>query len=140
MEIHLFDGFSRMTQEEINLERKTIQKYAKELINDPERAERFFNKVLNYETDNITKRYDIVEHSDGSGDLIMDVRVSPDGQFVKYEDYEKGIEDVDFKRCPSNTDHPKLNDVLAEIEEKEISGGALVRVKDVKEILSKYFA
>lgn len=35
---------------------------------------------------------------------------------------------------------PQLCDVLAEIEEKEISGGALVRVKDVKEILSKYFA
>ena len=34
------------------------------------------------------KRYDIIERSDGSGDLIMEIRESPNGQFIEYKDYE----------------------------------------------------
>ena len=56
--------------------------------------------------------------------------------------FEDWTRDRDSKphNLPEANIKPQLCDVLAEIEEKEISGGALVRVKDVKEILSKYFA
>ena len=55
---------------------------------------------------------------------------------------EREVLDVVYKSA--GVDKPQLCEVLAEIEEKEISGGDwyydLVKIKDVKEILSKYFA
>jgi len=53
---------------------------------------------------------------------------------------EMMVKHRDINATKAVVDKPQLCEVLAEIEEKEISGGALVRIKDVKEILSKYFA
>ena len=58
----------------------------------------------------------------------------PNGGFISFEDYEKE---------KSNGAQPALSEVLAKIEKKafwDYVPGRAVRVEDVKEILSEYFA
>ena len=50
------------------------------------------------------KRYNIVEHSYGDGDISMDVREDLEGQYVEYEDIKHLLQNTssnsDYAKCP----------------------------------------